>query len=442
MSAICGAVAYGAEPPVVTSVTPESGAATGQENVTIRGSGFAGSESVVEFGTQRASIGRIASATMLVVKPPVGSGTVPVTVTTAAGTSAVGPADHFSYIPAVTGVSPAIGPATGGTAVEVKGAGLDEATAVRFGSVPAKSFTVNSPSSITAVSPQVELPGPLDVTVTGATGTSALIHDRFRYLPAITGLNPDAGSTEGGELITVTGGGFALGGATTIKFGSTLAQSVNCTSSTRCEVRTPRTPEKHTRRHVRATVNGFSSALTTADEFRFVPPQALHLVEADTLARVAEGRSVEVFFLVEDSSKEICSGSGDGEVTVNVGLEVAVRINHSISSYCSGPRTQTTYGAWAAFPSGGAYDFDLTYTGHASMPAAAGLYGIYQPEGECAYEAEELSGRWLSEIYEADVEGTFQLVEGQPECASTLQEHGFAQVYVTHPFAELLVLKK
>ena len=58
-----------------------------------------------------------------------------------------------------------------GSAVTIIGSGFTAATSVSFGSVPAKSFTVQSGTSITAVSPPGA--GTVDVTVTTPLGTSA-----------------------------------------------------------------------------------------------------------------------------------------------------------------------------------------------------------------------------------------------------------------------------
>ncbi|MFI4991336.1 MAG: S8 family serine peptidase [Solirubrobacterales bacterium] len=81
----------------------------------------------------------------------------------------------------VTGVSPNSGPAHGGTAVTITGAHLDGATAVRFGSANATSFTVESPSSITAQAPAGA--GAVDVTVATPGGTSPTVTgDRFTYI--------------------------------------------------------------------------------------------------------------------------------------------------------------------------------------------------------------------------------------------------------------------
>lgn len=55
--------------------------------------------------------------------------------------------------PAVTGLSPALGPSEGGTEVSIAGSTLSDVTAVYFGGKPAASFKVVSDSLVTAVTP-------------------------------------------------------------------------------------------------------------------------------------------------------------------------------------------------------------------------------------------------------------------------------------------------
>ena len=121
------------------------------------------------------------------------AGTVDITVTTPAGTSATSSADQFTYIPstppaptpaplAVTGVSPANGPAAGGTSVTITGTGFTGATDVRFGEAAAQPFTVDSSGTqITATSPPST--GTVDITVTTPAGTTATSSaDQFTYI--------------------------------------------------------------------------------------------------------------------------------------------------------------------------------------------------------------------------------------------------------------------
>jgi hypothetical protein len=83
--------------------------------------------------------------------------------------------------PIISGVSPRKGRATGGTAVSITGTSFSGATAVKFGSTNAPSFTVNSATSITAKSPAATK-GIVDITVTTPNGTSPVSRsDRFTY---------------------------------------------------------------------------------------------------------------------------------------------------------------------------------------------------------------------------------------------------------------------
>jgi len=82
--------------------------------------------------------------------------------------------------PVVSGIQPAAGPASGGTAVTITGSRFTGATAVSFGGTPAASFTVTLDTLIAAVSPAGA--GTVDVTVVTPYGTSAASPaDHFTY---------------------------------------------------------------------------------------------------------------------------------------------------------------------------------------------------------------------------------------------------------------------
>jgi len=74
--------------------------------------------------------------------------------------------------PTVTGISPSAGLTSGGTAVTITGTNFTGASAVKFGSVAATSFSVVSANQITATAP-AEAAGTVDITVTTPAGTSA-----------------------------------------------------------------------------------------------------------------------------------------------------------------------------------------------------------------------------------------------------------------------------
>ncbi len=84
-------------------------------------------------------------------------------------------------LPSIKKLSPHKGPAEGGTTVVIKGANFEGTTEVKFGSTEAKSFTVTSATSITAVSPE-HAAGTVEVAVTTADGSSEpSAGDRFTF---------------------------------------------------------------------------------------------------------------------------------------------------------------------------------------------------------------------------------------------------------------------
>ncbi len=84
--------------------------------------------------------------------------------------------------PAVGSLEPDFGPVAGGTSVKITGTDFNAASAVKFGSVPATGFTVESDTQITAIAPRSVKVGAVDVTVTTLAGTSPTVRaDRFYY---------------------------------------------------------------------------------------------------------------------------------------------------------------------------------------------------------------------------------------------------------------------
>jgi alpha-tubulin suppressor-like RCC1 family protein len=232
-------LAYSEPLPSISAVNPARGATAGGTPVTITGANLEGA-TAVHFGANSAEHFEVTSPSSIAAVAPAGSlGTVDITVTTPAGTSARVAGDRFAYVPppSVSALSVKSGPGGGETTVTITGSEFTEATAVAFGGVPAKSFVVGSATSITAVSPPGA--GTVDVTVTGPGGTSAVSkHDQFEYIPAVEGVTPDAGPLAGATSVTITGQGFAEG-ATTFKFGKKAATGVVCSSHTTCTATTP-----------------------------------------------------------------------------------------------------------------------------------------------------------------------------------------------------------
>lgn len=154
--------------PALTTLVPNNGPETGGNTVTLTGTDLTGTTEVA-FGATPAVSFTVDSDTQITAVAPAGTGTVSVTVTTPGGTSN-GVSYTFVPAPALTTLVPDNGPEAGGTTVVLTGTGFTGSTAVAFGATPATSFTVDSDTQITAVSPAGT--GAVAVTVTTAGGTS------------------------------------------------------------------------------------------------------------------------------------------------------------------------------------------------------------------------------------------------------------------------------
>ncbi len=250
LSVVASQAARAAAAPTVTSVSPNEGVAEGGIQVTITGSGFTGATAVV-FGSTDEAFTVVSDTEIKAVESaqPVGT-VVDVTVVTPEGTSAVTPADQFTFVPGteVTGVSPASGPIGGGNTITLTGTGFTGTTFVVFqqfvngtSHTQAATFTVDSDTQITATVPPA--PGNASgmalinlITPIGNDPTSPLTF--YSYVgPTVTSVSPPFGLVTGGTTISVKGTGFTSG--TTVQFGSTPATSVTVLSSTSLKVVTP-----------------------------------------------------------------------------------------------------------------------------------------------------------------------------------------------------------
>ncbi|MET7688111.1 IPT/TIG domain-containing protein [Streptomyces sp. NPDC005483] len=223
--------------PVVSSVSPNQGPASGGTSVTVTGAGFTGA-TAVRFGTQSATSFNVNSSTQITAVSPSGTGTVNVIVTTSQGTSTQ--QVSFTYVttpaPSLSSLSPSQGPVAGGTTVTLTGTGFTGATAVRFDGTAATSFTVNSATQITAVSP-AHAASAAAITVTTPGGTSNSLPFTYLGTPSVTGLSPTQGPVAGGTTVTLTGTGFT--GATAVRFDGTAATSFTVNSATQITAVSP-----------------------------------------------------------------------------------------------------------------------------------------------------------------------------------------------------------
>jgi len=207
--------------PTISNFTPTSGAVG--TVVTINGTNFVGATHVV-FNVTEASTFTVVNSTQITATVAAGTTTGYISVTTPSGTGSSATRFTVPGTPEITSFSPAGGPV--GTTVTINGNNLTGATAVKFNTTAAASFTVDNPNKITAVVAAGTTTGKISVTTPNGTNFSAT---NFSVVnPEITSFDPVKGPW--GTSVVITG--TALTGATVVKFGTTNASSFTVDSDT------------------------------------------------------------------------------------------------------------------------------------------------------------------------------------------------------------------
>ncbi len=140
--------------------------------------------------------------------------------------------------PTISQVSPANGPASGGTNITVNGANLRAGCTIRFGGVPATSVTFVSASSMTAVTPE-HAAGASDVTLSCGADTFNFASG-FTFLAtsaSLSSIAPSFGTTAGNTVVKITGNNLASG--CWPFFDGIAARSASVTGSTEMIAATP-----------------------------------------------------------------------------------------------------------------------------------------------------------------------------------------------------------
>ncbi|MFD8704972.1 IPT/TIG domain-containing protein [Kitasatospora sp. NPDC059648] len=160
--------------PAVSGLDTVTGPGAGGTSVTVSGSNLA--HGMVLVGGVPAA--GSCTDTACTVTTPGGSGSAPISVVTPGGTAAApaafdytGAAPPAPPAPVVSSLTTTSGPVAGGTRVYVQGSNLTYGS-IAFGGVPAAHVSCG-PSFCSATAPAGAAPGPVDVTVTAAGGTSA-----------------------------------------------------------------------------------------------------------------------------------------------------------------------------------------------------------------------------------------------------------------------------
>jgi hypothetical protein len=222
-------VAATLSPPIVTSLSPSTGAAG--TSVTINGSGFTGATSVL-FGSTTISSSNFtvnSAGTQITLTAPTGSGTEEIQVIAPGGSSATGTSvtgDKFTYptnanSPTVTNVSPNNSPYGVSGEIVITGTNLLTATSVNFGSIAVTPTSIYSSGNyVVAYSPVLAGPGSVEISVTTSYGTSTLNGasvDGFTYTaPTIGSVTATSSDNNAGTQRTLTASSVAAESGYTI----------------------------------------------------------------------------------------------------------------------------------------------------------------------------------------------------------------------------------
>lgn len=202
--------------PTISGLTPMTGSTAGGTIVMITGTGLSHAKSV-SFGPNAGTgLNRI-SGTQLQITAPRGSGTVPVTVTTPAGSSRPSPTTQFTYTsgdaaPTITGLELNSGPSAGGMIVTISGTGLATPTQVTFGDTDASGLHPISATQLQVTTPAGS--GTVPVTVFTAAGKSAASRAAdYTYSSAPPTIKSISQRVPPGTSVTITGTGLATASA-------------------------------------------------------------------------------------------------------------------------------------------------------------------------------------------------------------------------------------
>jgi hypothetical protein len=215
-------------PPTITGFAPTNGPAG--TSVTISGTKF-NNATAVQFGGMNAAGFIVNSSTEIVATVPVGAASGPITVVTPAGTATSATSFTVSAMPSITAFAPVAGNA--GTVVTISGANFTGATDVSFGGVSA-TFTVNSPTQITATVPVGAATGKISVATPSGAVQSATVFT-VTTTPVVSGFSPASGAI--GSSVTIRGANFVTVNA--LKFNGVSSTTLTVDSPTQITATVP-----------------------------------------------------------------------------------------------------------------------------------------------------------------------------------------------------------
>jgi hypothetical protein len=224
------------------SLAPASGPLEGGTELTLAGLAFTPDLVVLVGGKESPRVDFLDSRTVRAIAPP-SSRSGPVDVRVFNGNGVGDLRESFTYRPAlrIEAVEPPFGPLAGLALAQIRGQSLASVSQVLIGSNPATLASIND-DTIELSIPGASVPGPVDVVVETATGSTTLnggfiYDDEGATGPALTGIWPAHGPASGGNLVTLVGDGFEV--TSTVTFDLVQARMVELLTPSALVVEAP-----------------------------------------------------------------------------------------------------------------------------------------------------------------------------------------------------------
>ncbi len=329
------------DPPKITSVDPGTAALNTPVAVTIRGSGFASTDSgtpIVRFDQRDATNVVVLSDSRITCTSPRGLlGKVDVSLENKNGLAIL--RNSFVIIDkplSIRSTAPSSGIAAGGTLIRIEGSGFrpDQAdrTSLLIGAKAALQVVILDEETIEcripAGTPNTQVP----IEIRSPAGYAlSLAGWRYRALPTIDLVSPNTGPLPGGDRITLEGQGFLFeeAGTNVILFGSTPASELQLISDNRIVCTNPAGPSG---RPIDITIRNANGESTLVGGFEYTAPKP-QFTSLSPQAGSALG-GVSVMLTGKGFTKR-----GAGELAVFFGSEPAsdIQILNDTSALCSAP---------------------------------------------------------------------------------------------------------
>jgi hypothetical protein len=292
------------------------------------------------------------------------------------------------HAPTVTSLSPTGGSSAGGNIVTINGTNLAPGAAVKFGTTASSSVSFVSATQLKAKAPAHAL-GIVHVTVTTPGGTSTATNaDRYAYAaPTVTSVSPNAGSTAGGNTVTIGGTNFVAG--MTVRFAATTSTAVTFVSATQVKAKAPARAAGTV--NVSVTTTAGTSPVSNADLYAYGAPTVSSL--SPLAGSTAGGSTVTIngsgfvpgatvkFGTTASSSVTFVSGTqikakapahAAGVINVRVTTPAGTSAAASANRYTYGPPTVTSLSPNTG-PTGGGNT--VTINGSGFVPGATVKFG-------------------------------------------------------------------